>query len=195
MAETGILSEALVARAQAGDQEAMDELLTSYKGLVLRLSRARFLVGGDKDDLIQEGMIGLYKAIRDYDPEAGVRFSSFAVLCIDRQMLHAIEASRREKNRILNDSISLTGEEWESAAHTPDPEGDPEAIVLGQSDLSERLKELRIKLSPLEERVLDLCLAGEGYREIAEILGKEPKSIDNAIQRIRKKSKLSRILI
>ena len=105
----------LLERSRQGDEEAVDRLLTKYKPLVLHLTRARFLIGGDRDDLVQEGMIGLLKAIRDYDPARESRFQTFAALCIDRQISHAIEASLREKNQPLNSYVSLTDEEWEAA--------------------------------------------------------------------------------
>ena len=180
--------EAMVRLAQEGNEEAVDYLLTKYKPLVLKLSRARFLAGGEKEDLIQEGMIGLYKAVRDYNTDTGARFSTFAALCIDRQMLHAIEASLREKNQPLNNSVSLTDEEWELAGEVPSLS--PESIVVGQTAFSERIARLRESLSPMENSVLDLYLDGHGYKEIARILRKEPKAIDNTFQRIRKKSRL-----
>ena len=188
----GLSDEEIIRLAKGGDAEAMDCLLAKYKGLVLKLCRARFLAGGEKDDLIQEGMIGLYKAVRDFVPGGDAKFMTFAALCIDRQILRAIEASQRDKNKVLNNSISLSGKEWELAEQSAlmnQAVMSPESIVLEQSAAYERLKTLKEKLSPLEREVLDLYLAGHGYREIAAILKKSPKSIDNAFQRIRKKSR------
>lgn len=166
--------------------DAIDYLMEKYKPLVLRLSRTRFLVGGERDDLIQEGMIGLYKAVRDYDEEKAASFATFAALCINRQMLNAIEASTREKNRPLNDSVLFTDPEWEFEQMSGDES--PERIIIAQESEREKLKRLRELLSSMEIKVLDLYLKGRDYREIAEVLGKTPKAIDNAIQRIRRKS-------
>ncbi len=182
----GRTDEELAVLGQEGDSEAMDLLLTKYKPLVLRQCRQRFLAGGDKEDLIQEGMIGLYKAVRDYSPDYETRFPTFAALCIDRQILRAIEASRREKNRPLNSSVLLTEEEWELSETLS--EESPESIVIEKSAVEDKVALLRSKLSRMEKEVLDLYLAGHSIKEIAEILGKSPKSVDNAFQRVRRKT-------
>ena len=120
------------------EEEAAMYLIEKYKPLVLRFSRARFLAGGEHEDLVQEGMIGLYKAIRDYDPSRDTSFSSFAGLCIDRQILKAIEAYGRDKMKPLNESVGLTGDE------EPFPEqtlgGDPESIVIEREAADEQLR-------------------------------------------------------
>lgn len=164
----------------------MDLLLNRYKSLVRAQSRVRFLVGGDEEDLIQEGMIGLYKAVRDYDESRGASFKTFASLCISRQMAKAIETSGRDKNRPLNSSVSLTDEEWEN--QMKDEMNSPESIVLDEESGNEMLKKIKKSLSPMEQKVLDLYLTGADYREIAETIHKPPKSIDNTLQRIRKKT-------
>lgn len=177
--------EELLIRSKSGDSEAVNLLIARYKPLVLRLSRARYLAGGDREDLIQEGMIGLFQAVRDFDPENGSSFLNFAALCVNRQMLHAIEAAGREKNRLLNDSVTLEDAEWEQL---PLREAvSPEEIVIGKEFNDERVGELLEKLSPMEQKVLKLYLDGLDYKEIAEVLKKSPKSIDNALQRIRRK--------
>ncbi len=181
-----LTDEQLVARCREGDGDAVDFLLSKYKPYVLRFTRARFLAGGERDDLIQEGMIGLYRAIRDYDPGKEARFITFAGLCIDRQILRAIESSQREKNRPLNDFVSMTDEEMEQAM-SGDMES-PETIVLEQLGNDERLARIASRLSPLEKEVLNLYLAGLDYREIASRIGRTPKQVDNALTRIRKKS-------
>lgn len=183
----------LIGLYRCGREEAADILLERYKPLVLRLSRARFIAGGERDDLIQEGMIGLYKALRDYDPDktTAASFATFAALCVDRQMLNAIDASQREKNRPLNNSVMLTDEEWENALRQIAES--PEKIVIDHEVIDERFKHLREILSPMERKVLELFLRGMDYREIAETMGKTPKSIDNALQRIRKKTQEQRI--
>jgi len=178
--------EALVALMQSGDPRPSDILLERYKGYVKALAHARFLIGGDTDDLIQEGMIGLIKAVRDYDPEKGASFKTFATLCIVRQQTTAIEAAGRLKNNPLNQSVSLSDVEWETAYLVmKDPS--PEEIVLDREQAEELKAGIRKALSPFEREVLELYLKDMGYREIASALGKPPKTIDNAIQRIRAK--------
>ena len=175
----------LLERSRQGDEEAVDRLLTKYKPLVLHLTRARFLIGGDRDDLVQEGMIGLLKAIRDYDPARESRFQTFAALCIDRQMLRAIEASNREKNRPLNDSLRLSGE---LPVYSAEEEGaSPEMTFIDRELKAARLEKLSGKLSALEREVLSGYLDGLSLREIAYKIGKPPKTVDNAFQRIRRK--------
>ena len=168
-----------------GGETGVDFLMEKYKPLVLRLSRTRFLTGGERDDLIQEGMIGLFKAIRDYEPGREASFATFAALCINRQMLNAIEASTREKMKPLNDSVLLTDPEFETELAAGSES--PERIVLDQEAEHEMIQRIRGLLSPMEKCVLDYYLEGRNYREIAHILQKTPKSIDNALQRIRKK--------
>ena len=179
--------EELVRAFRQGNTEAFDILMEKYKPLVRKLSTARFLVGADHEDLVQEGMIGLYKAVRDFNPEneKQASFFTFATLCIDRQMIHAIEASQRQKNRPLNDSLSLEADEVEACLlHN---QASPEKLMIEQEIRDETLKRIREKLSPMERNVLELFLEGFDYREIAQALGKEPKSIDNALQRMRRK--------
>ena len=184
--QSEMTDEQLAVLGRDGDAAATEQLLNRYKPLVLKLSRARFLAGGEREDLIQEGMIGLYKAIRDYDETKHVKFGTFASLCVDRQMLRAIEASLREKNRPLNESLILREDLWESGVH---PSGmSPESIMIDQEMEDERLRKLKGALSPLETRVLTLYLDGHSLREIAEETGRTPKSVDNAFQRIRRKS-------
>lgn len=179
--------EELVSLVQAGKEEVIDFLLEKYKDIVLRKARAMFLIGGETDDLIQEGMMGLFKAIRDYDPGQSATFSTFARLCIDRQIYTAVNASRRKKHQPLNSYVSLNNEA-ETELHGLRTEG-PEFIVLeeeGFLDLKERIYQ---SLSPLETRVLDDYLDGKSYMDIANALGRKPKSIDNAMQRIREKTR------
>ena len=183
-----LADEELVSLFDRGDRAASDCLLERYKGYVRSLSRARFLIGGETDDLIQEGMIGLVKAIRDYDPEKGASFKTFATLCIVRQHNTAIEASARQKNEPLNRSVSLTDDEWENAFRLMKTgSSTPEEILLEREASKELEEKIRKLLSPFENQVLSLYLDEVGYREIAKRLGKTPKTIDNAIQRIRKK--------
>lgn len=169
---------------------AMDHLLGKFKPLVLKMARARFLAGGDRDDMIQEGMIGLYKAARDFDPSKESSFMTFAVLCIDRQMMRAIEASLREKNRPLNNSVEL-GDDAVGSLQAP-PGENPESYVIMQEMQDEMMAGLRDSLSPFEREVLRLYLMEMSIPEIADELGRTVKSVDNAFQRIKRKSRALR---
>ena len=180
--------EQLVVLYRSGDGEAGDALLEKYKPFVRHLTRARYLAGGDRDDLIQEGMIGLYKAIRDFEPDRDAKFITFAGLCINRQMIKAIESSTRMKNQPLNESVELTEEEI-GGSSAPAYPLNPESILIEQERTDERMEKIFINLSPMEREVLQLFLDGMGYREIAQSLDRTPKQIDNAIQRIRKKAR------
>lgn len=188
MRQMSLSDEELVLLTRKGGSDYMDYLLEKYKPLVKRRAATKFLKGGDPDDLIQEGMIGLYKAVRDYDPEnaKGASFFTFAQLCIDRQLLKAIEASTRQKRSALNEAISYEEEELEN--YSAGGEENPEQIFLDQEDADERIGRILDVLSRTEKVVFNLMLRGYSYREIAEIMDRSPKSIDNAIQRIRKKT-------
>lgn len=182
-----LTDEELVECFRGGDEYAADFLMEKYKPCVRSLARARFLIGGETDDLIQEGMIGLYKAIRDYDPEKETSFRTFAILCIGRQQSTAIESSNRNKNLPLNSYVSLSDEERRTALLTNADSISPENILIGREEAEETMTKIRENLSPMERKVLDCYLEGQDYIEIAEKMGREPKSIDNALQRIRTK--------
>ena len=176
----------LVRLAQSGDNDAMEQLCAEYKDTVRMLARPYFLIGADRDDLIQEGMIGLYKAIRDYREDHNSSFASFAELCITRHILSAINASRRQKHQPLNSFVSLSEPVSEQELRLVDEET-PEEIMISRENvigMHERIKE---RLSKFEYQVLELYLKGYDYTQIAEKLGKQPKAIDNALQRIRSK--------
>ena len=182
--------EILIGRLRDGETAIADHLMEKYKGLVRKKARAMFLIGGDTDDLIQEGMIGLFKAVRDYRPGHEASFQSFANMCIDRQMYSAIKSSNRQKHQPLNTYISLSSSETEENLRGSCVEhGNPESILIDRENVKALEKEMEKNLSALENKVLELYLDGNGYREIAEILGKSPKSIDNALHRIRRKIK------
>lgn len=182
--------EILIGRLRDGETAIADHLMEKYKGLVRKKARAMFLIGGDTDDLIQEGMIGLFKAVRDYRPGHEASFQSFANMCIDRQMYSAIKSSNRQKHQPLNTYISLSSSETEENLRDSCVEHDnPESILIDRENVKALEKEMEKSLSSLENKVLELYLDGNGYREIAEILGKSPKSIDNALHRIRTKIK------
>ena len=189
--------EQLLCDYKNGNQEIMDYLMVKYKSMVRKKARAMYLLGGENEDLIQEGMIGLIKAVRDFDVTQKTSFSSFAELCVSRQMYSAIEASNRKKHLPLNSYVSLYEDSEEVGEGRSLPlidtiesskENDPEVLYFGKEyteAFAEQLKEL---LSPLENHVLYLHLLGTDYRTIAELLGKSPKSVDNALQRIKTKA-------
>lgn len=184
--------EQLIAKLRAGDENIMDYILDKYKPLVLGKANAMYLIGGETDDLIQEGMIGLFKAIRDYRAEREASFFHFAELCINRQLYSAVEASNRKKHAPLNSYVSLDsrlGEEGAPLAETLQTSvmDDPEQMVIAQENLRAFWDEIRECLSDMERAVLDQYLAGANYRQIAERMEKSPKVIDNALSRIKRK--------
>lgn len=184
--------EQLIGMLREGNDGIMDYILGKYKPLVLRKANAMYLIGGDTDDLIQEGMIGLFKAIRDYRAERESSFFHFAELCITRQLYSAVEASNRKKHAPLNSYVSFyskTDEEGKSLAETlsTDTMDNPEQLVIAQENLAQFWEEVKRHLSAMEQEVLDEYLAGHNYRQIAKKLGKSPKAIDNALSRIRAK--------
>lgn len=174
----------------------IEEVLEEYKDLVRSKAGLYFMLGAEKEDLIQEGMIGLVKAYNTYDPSRGASFKTFAELCITRQMITAVKAAGRQKNTPLNSAVSLDGPE-NDAEDAPalgeilaaGSDSDPESLILFQ-ELTELLRSPgNGYFSPFEQRVLQLLISGCKYKEIAQILGKTPKQADNAIQRIRLKIK------
>ena len=185
-----IKDEELIFRFKQGETEILDYLMEKYKNMVRKKARAMFLIGGDNDDLIQEGMIGLFKAVRDYQPEKEASFQTFARICVDRQIYNAIQNSNRQKHQPLNSYISLSQEDGENEEHLPDMwVENPESIIIDQENVRDLEQEITCTLRPMENQVLDYYLDGNGYTEIAKIMGKTPKSIDNALQRIRGKIK------
>lgn len=185
--------EKCVELIRQGDREAMEKLLEKYKYQVRIKARSLFLMGGDTDDLIQEGMIGLYKAIRDFNPAKETSFATFAEICIVRQMYTAVNASMRKKNIPLNTYVPIADMEKEGESQTlsrcSDSEGNPEQIIIGRETVAEMKKKLEESLSSLEKGVFQLYLEGADYMEIAKQLNRSPKSVDNALHRIRSKAK------
>jgi RNA polymerase sporulation-specific sigma factor len=195
--------EDIIALIRDNDPDAMDYMLNRYKNLVRKKAKALYLIGGDKDDLIQEGMIGLYKAIRDYNPDKFNSFHNFADLCISRQIYSAIKASNRKKNLPLNTYVSLYTPAYGENTDLEDKESlvdlmyenkisNPEELVIDKESTNMLEYELVRHLSQFEKDVLDLYLFDFNYLQIADKLKKEPKSIDNALQRI--KLKLNKVL-
>lgn len=189
--------EKLIELSRDGKDEVIDYLLDKYKGLVRRKARTMFLVGGDTDDLIQEGMIGLYKAVRDYDVRKEASFLTFANLCIDRQIYSAINASNRKKHSPLNSYISfpllnflndnVTNELYMDKQNVN--HRNPEDLYIDRENVLHIEHMLEKELSAFEYEVLKMYIDGADYIQIAERMDKKPKSIDNAIQRIKKKVK------
>lgn len=195
--------EQLIQLIKEEDQDALDFLMNKYKDVVRKKAKTLFLIGGEKEDLIQEGMIGLYKAIRDFESARDNSFYTFADLCISRQIYNAINASQRKKNIPLNTYISLytpVGNPNEENDENPvlvdtmshSTEQNPELLIIDRENTSIIEDKLLHKLSTLEKQVLELYMSDMKYITIAKYLQKEPKSIDNALQRI--KSKLSLVL-
>lgn len=189
--------EQLLCDYKNGNQEIMDYLMVKYKSMVRKKARAMYLLGGENEDLIQEGMIGLIKAVRDFDVTQKTSFSSFAELCVSRQMYSAIEASNRKKHLPLNSYVSLYEDSEQVGEGRSLPlidtiesskENDPEVLYFGKEYTEAFAEQLEELLSPLENHVLYLHLMGTDYRTIAELLGKSPKSVDNALQRIKTKA-------
>ncbi len=173
-------------KADAGG-DITDYLVEKYKNIVRQKARAMYLIGGETDDLIQEGMIGLFKAIRDFNPGREASFQTFARLCIDRQMYHAVEASNRQKHQPLNSYVSLSVEDNEEGIFNELVENSAESIVIDRENAENMEQKIRECLSPFENHVLTSYLKGNDYLSIAEEFEKSPKSIDNALQRIRGK--------
>ena len=186
--------EQLVARSHGGDREADEVLYERYKNIVRIKARPYFLIGADREDLLQEGMIGLYKAIRDYDSDYGAAFRSFAEMCILRQIITAIKSATRQKHVPLNSYVSLyrplREEEPDRALIDVLTElrgENPEDTFIGKESLESIFQTLDSALSALEKQILDLFLEGCSYQEIAAALSRNTKTVDNALQRVKHK--------
>lgn len=175
--------ETLVSRAQSGDKQAIDDLLLRYSRLVRYCARKFFLVGGETEDLIQEGMMGLFSAILDYKGKAdgGMNFKNFAYLCVWRRIVDAVKSAASKKNAPLNNGISANG--LELISYAPDPE---EEMILND-DKQELKKVMSRVLSDYEFKVFNMYMDGMTSAEICETIEKSSKSVDNAVQRSRKK--------
>src|ERR1700741_647247 len=182
----------LVLKARNGDPTALDALIRRYTSFVRLKASSYFLVGGDSDDLIQEGLIGLYKAVRDFRSDKETSFRSFAELCVTRQIITAIKTATRFKHAPLNTYVSFrhnragtTGDQEISLAEVlpSDPVSDPVTQAISSEEVSALVACLGRVLSPLESGVLTMYLEGRSYEEIAERLTCNPKTVDNALQR------------
>ena len=186
--------EQLIEQLRSGQTKVMDYQMAKYKNLVRKRANALYLIGGETEDLIQEGMIGLFKAVQDYRSEKDVSFYHFAELCINRQMYTAVEASQRKKHTPLNTYVPLdAGQEGKDGRYLEagnQPQTlDPETLFISQETVRQLLKQANEQLSRMERQVLALYLEGMNYHQIAEHLGKTPKAVDNALKRIRAKSR------
>lgn len=189
--------EELIVRIRDGEKEISDYLISKYKMLVRGKVNSMFILGGDKDDLIQEGMIGLYKAIRDYDFARDAAFITFADICVSRQLYTAIQSSQRKKHTPLNNYISLYG-----AGNQDEEDGiflvnalstmadrNPEEIMMDKALVDEIEEIIDNELSSLEKQVIRLFLTGMSVTDIAKTLSRDSKSTDNALQRAKQKIK------
>lgn len=185
--------EELVIRARDGEEEITEYLMDKYKNLVRSKASTMFILGADREDLIQEGMIGLFKAVRDYDSGRDASFYTFAELCISRQMYTALQASGRKKYSPLNTYVSIyQGHDEEEGVGLIDAlenhkERNPEEILIDKENVAAIEKIIDNDLSAFEKQVLELSMTGMGYVEIAKLLGKDGKSTDNALSRVKMK--------
>jgi RNA polymerase sporulation-specific sigma factor len=193
----GKSDEELIDRLREGESGITDYIMEKYKNLVRKNAKTMFILGADNDDLIQEGMIGLFKAIRDYDSGRDASFYTFADLCISRQIYKAVQASNREKHAPLNTYVSLytnmTGDQNDEAPiellNLLESEAfdNPEQIVIDQENVANIEAIIDKELSSFEKQVLDLYITGMSYSQIAKVLSRDEKSTDNALQRLKTK--------
>ncbi len=189
-----LCDEQLVALSVKGDREAEETILHRYKNYVKSKARTYYLIGADNDDIVQEGMIGLYKAVRDFNPQKNITFKTFADVCITRQILTAIRTANRNKHNPLNGSVSMNAPVFDEDSGTTfinliqqTSVSNPEELYIIDENIREMKNDISKKLSGFENRVLELYLDGLSYVEISEIMDRSIKSIDNALQRIKKK--------
>ena len=183
--------EALCALAVSGNREAEETLVTRYNRLVRTCARPFFLTGGDSEDLTQEGMVGLIKAVREYDGEKDASFRTFAEICIRNRLYSVLRSAARDKHKSINQSVSLDTPDFDSNSYTSGPSNlaqrNPEDTMIDREHTAALLAGVRKQLSEFEAKILEYYLDGLSCREIAESVGKPPKSVDNAVQRIRRK--------
>lgn len=188
--------EVLISRCRQGDRTALECIMEKYKPLVIKKARSMFLIGGETEDLIQEGMIGLFKAVQDFNLDRETSFYRFSKLCINRQIYSAVTSAGRKKHSPLNGYVSLSDSEeleWEERWRRPAVSAvSPEEALINRERMEMIQEKLGERLSSLEWSVLKLFLEGYSYAQMADKLGKKEKSIDNALRRI--KGKLQDIL-
>lgn len=196
----GLSDSELIIRLRDGQSDITDYIMEKYKDLVKSKARSMFILGADNDDLIQEGMIGLFKAIRDFDSGRDASFYTFAELCVSRQIYTAVQASRRQKHIPLNNYISLYGNASDDADDDKylidslqlSGNRSPEELIIDRENVDLLEQRIEESLSSFEKQVLDLYVTGMSYVQIARVLGKDEKSTDNALQRL--KIKIKKIL-
>lgn len=185
--------EQLVELVREGHEDALVQLLCRYRRFARAKARSYFLVGADREDIVQEGMIGLYKAVRDYEPGHESSFRSFAELCVTRQILTAIKTATRQKHVPLNSYVSFDRPYDDDPGHTVgdalavEADADPLSILIASDEIAQLRDTFDEILSGLEAEVLQLYVEGRSYQEIADVLGRHVKSVDNALQRIKRK--------
>lgn len=189
-----ILDEEIALKAKSGSVEAQEYLINKYKNFVKAKAKSYFLIGADKEDIYQEGMIGLYKAIRDFKPDKLSSFKAFAELCVTRQIITAIKTATRQKHIPLNTYISLNKPIYDEESDrtlldilSAVKVSDPEELVISREEVGKIENEIEDALSELELEVLNSYLQGKSYQEIACDLDRHSKSIDNALQRVKRK--------
>ena len=189
-----LTDEEIVSLAKNGDTIALEFLISKYKNFVRSKARTYFLIGADREDIIQEGMIGLYKAIRDYRYDRQTSFHSFAEICVTRQIITAIKTATRQKHMPLNSYVSLNKPVYEEESErtlsdviTQGKAGNPEDLFIDQEDFLDIESTMQRILSPLEQDVVNLYLEGKSYVEIAQQLDRHVKSVDNALQCVKRK--------
>ncbi len=193
-AYTGMIDEDVIQEAKAGSEKALEYLINKYKSFVRAKARTYFLIGADREDIIQEGMIGLFKAIRDYKGDKLSSFRAFAELCITRQIITAIKTATRQKHIPLNSYVSLNKPIFDEESDrtlmdviSEENISDPEELVINREEFQGIENKMGEILSSLEWEVLTSYLEGKSYQEIAEDLDRHVKSIDNALQRVKRK--------
>lgn len=187
----GLTDEELIDKLRSGEQQITDYIMDKYKNLVRKKAKSMYILGADNDDLIQEGMIGLFKAVRDYDAGRDASFYTFADLCISRQMYKAVQASRREKHAPLNTYISFYADMTEAEnlfnVIASGVETNPELLMIDRENVADIEAIIEKELSSFEKQVLDLYITGMSYSQIARVLSRDEKSTDNALQRLKTK--------
>ena len=191
---TGLSDGEIITIIHEGNSDALDFLITKYQSFVRLKARSYFLIGGDREDIIQEGMIGLYKAIRDFKEDRLSSFKAFAELCITRQIITAIKTATRQKHIPLNTSVSLDKPVFDEESDRTLLDviagpilDNPEGLMIHKEDFIQMEDEMNKVLSSLEKQVLALYLDGQSYQEISVELNRQVKSVDNALQRIKRK--------
>lgn len=186
--------EQIIESVHQGNSEALDFLIKKYRNFVRAKARSYFLIGADKEDIVQEGMIGLYKAIRDYKEDKLTSFKAFAELCITRQIITAIKTATRQKHIPLNSYVSLDKPIYDEESDrtlldviSGAKVTDPEELIISREEFDNMEDKMAQLLSDLERKVLALYLDGQSYQEISEELHRHVKSIDNALQRVKRK--------